>query len=169
LWGWRVPFLFGLLIGPVAYYLRHHVEETAEFRSTLVRKTPLRAAWADGKKRMLVTVAVVVLCTVAMYTILFMPTYAVRQLGLAPSGSFLATLLTGCIQIALIPVAGALAARYSIAILRVRAGGRSPAARITPKRAPPAFELLRPASRRTCCGRGADTAVRPDYFLPVIL
>src|SRR3954452_98905 len=112
LWGWRVPFLFGLLIGPVAYYLRHHVEETAEFRSALVRKAPLRAAWADGKKRMLITVGVVVLCTVAMYTILFMPTYAVRQLGLSPSGSFLATLLTGCIQIALIPVAGALSDRY---------------------------------------------------------
>jgi MFS transporter, MHS family, proline/betaine transporter len=111
-WGWRVPFIFGLLIGPVAYYLRHHVEETVEFRSTSTHAAPLREALADAKQRMLITIGVVVLCTVSMYTILFMPTYAVRQLGLPPSGSFLAALLTGSIQMAFIPVVGALSDRY---------------------------------------------------------
>jgi MFS transporter, MHS family, proline/betaine transporter len=110
-WGWRVPFIFGLLIGPVAYYLRHHVEETAEFRSTQIGTAPLREVFSDGKKRMLITFGTVVLCTVAMYTILFMPIYAVRQLGLPPSGSFLAALLTGSIQMVLIPVVGALSDR----------------------------------------------------------
>jgi MHS family proline/betaine transporter-like MFS transporter len=61
---------------------------------------------------MLITIGVVVLCTVSMYTILFMPTYAVRQLGLPASGSFLAALLTGSIQIAFIPIVGALSDRY---------------------------------------------------------
>ncbi|SDV48326.1 MFS transporter, partial [Chitinasiproducens palmae] len=27
-WGWRVPFFFGLIIGPVAYYIRRHTTET---------------------------------------------------------------------------------------------------------------------------------------------
>jgi MHS family proline/betaine transporter-like MFS transporter len=27
-WGWRVPFLFGLLIGPVGMYIRNHLNET---------------------------------------------------------------------------------------------------------------------------------------------
>jgi MHS family proline/betaine transporter-like MFS transporter len=111
-WGWRVPFIFGLLIAPVAYYLRHHVEETVEFRSTSVRQAPLREALADGKLRMLIAIGVVVLCTVSMYTILFMPTYAVRQLGLPASGSFLAALLTGSIQMVCIPIVGALSDRY---------------------------------------------------------
>jgi MFS transporter, MHS family, proline/betaine transporter len=111
-WGWRVPFIFGLLIAPIAYYLRHHVEETVEFRSTSIRNAPLREALADAKQRMLITIGVVVLCTVSMYTILFMPTYAVRQLGLPPSGSFLAALLTGSIQMVFIPVIGALSDRY---------------------------------------------------------
>src|SRR5947199_5926213 len=53
-WGWRIPFLFGLLIGPVGYYLRSHVEETAEFRSTHVRRAPLREAFLEGKKRLLI-------------------------------------------------------------------------------------------------------------------
>src|SRR5262245_30209012 len=43
-WGWRIPFLFGLMIGPVAYYIRRHVDETIEFQSTPSSKTPLREA-----------------------------------------------------------------------------------------------------------------------------
>src|SRR3974390_3438483 len=31
-WGWRVPFFFGLLIGPIGLYIRKHVGETPEFR-----------------------------------------------------------------------------------------------------------------------------------------
>ena len=65
-WGWRVPFIFGLLIAPVAYYLRHHVDETVEFRSTLVRTAPLREALGTGKERMLIATDIIVLCTVSM-------------------------------------------------------------------------------------------------------
>jgi MHS family proline/betaine transporter-like MFS transporter len=111
-WGWRIPFVFGLLIGPVAYYIRRHVDETTEFQSTQVSEAPLREALADGKNRLLIALGTVVLCTVAMYTILFMPTYATRQLGLPASGAFLATLLTGAIQVVLIPVVGALSDRH---------------------------------------------------------
>src|SRR5271155_4982054 len=32
-WGWRVPFLFGLLIGPIGLYLRRHMDETWDGRS----------------------------------------------------------------------------------------------------------------------------------------
>jgi MHS family proline/betaine transporter-like MFS transporter len=41
-----------------------------------------------------------------------MPTYATRTLGLAASGSFLASLITGAIQLMLIPVVGALSDRH---------------------------------------------------------
>ncbi len=111
-WGWRIPFIFGLLIGPVAYYIRSHLDETMEFRSTQISKAPLREALSESKKRLLIAFGTVVLCTVAMYTILFMPTYATRQLGLPASGSFLASLLTGAIQVVLIPIIGALTDRY---------------------------------------------------------
>jgi MHS family proline/betaine transporter-like MFS transporter len=111
-WGWRIPFAFGLLIGPVAYYIRRHLEETMEFRTTPVSKAPLREALLDSKYRLLISFGVVVLCTVGMYTVLFMPTYATRQLGLPPVGGFLASLLTGVIQVMLIPIIGALSDRH---------------------------------------------------------
>ena len=106
-WGWRVPFIFGLLIGPVAYYIRRHVDETVEFKAAATSAAPLREALSDTKRRLLISFGAVVLCTVAMYTVLFMPTYATRQLGLPASGAFLASLLTGIIQVVLIPIFGA--------------------------------------------------------------
>jgi MHS family proline/betaine transporter-like MFS transporter len=111
-WGWRIPFLFGLLIGPVAYYIRRHVEETVEFRAMRGKKAPLREAISNAKTRMLVSLGLVVLCTAGMYTLLFMPTYATQQLGMEASGAFSATLLASVIQVALIPLVGALSDRY---------------------------------------------------------
>ena len=111
-WGWRIPFIFGLLIGPVAYYIRRHLDETMEFQATQTSKAPLREVLADGKARLLVALGTVVLSTVATYTVLFMPTYATRNLGLPASGSYLASLLTGAIQLALIPVVGAFTDRH---------------------------------------------------------
>jgi len=110
-WGWRTPFIFGLLIGPIAYYLRRHVEEAPEFQSARRSEAPLREAFLNDRSRMLIGLGVVVLGTVATYMTLFMPSYAVRQLGLPAAGSFTAGLLYGVLQIVLIPIFGALSDR----------------------------------------------------------
>jgi len=111
-WGWRIPFIFGLLIGPVAYYLGRHVDETAEFRSLQDRSVSLLGSLSAAKTKLLVALGTVVLCTVVMYTTLFMPSFAIHRLGLPPAGSFLATLLSGAIQIILVPVFGAISDRH---------------------------------------------------------
>jgi MHS family proline/betaine transporter-like MFS transporter len=110
-WGWRIPFMFGLLIGPVAYYVRRRVDETAEFGSAQTVSAPLREAWAIAKMRVLIAIGLIVILTVAAYTAIFMPTYAIRELGLPATGGFLATLVAGAIQVAIVPVAGALSDR----------------------------------------------------------
>jgi MFS transporter, MHS family, proline/betaine transporter len=43
-WGWRIPFLLGLAIGPVGLYIRRHLDETAASRS-------IRGAEAGAKSR----------------------------------------------------------------------------------------------------------------------
>jgi MHS family proline/betaine transporter-like MFS transporter len=111
-WGWRVPFIFGLLIGPVAYYIRRHLDETLEFQSVQRSQSPLTETMRDGKLRVLVSFGVVVLCNVMMYTVLFMPTYASRQLGLPASNGFIASLLTGAIQVLLIPIVGSFSDKH---------------------------------------------------------
>src|SRR5476651_107550 len=96
-WGWRVPFIFGLLIGPVAYYIRTRLDETPEFLASVPTTTPLRDTFALNKERLLIAIGTVVLGTVATYLVLFMPTYAIRQLGLAPSVAFTRILLISAV------------------------------------------------------------------------
>ncbi|MEW9583070.1 MFS transporter [Paraburkholderia sp. DGU8] len=111
-WGWRVPFVFGLLIGPVAWYIRTKLDETPEFLAAQATTTPLRDTFTSQKLRLLIAIGVVVLGTVSTYLVLFMPTYGVKQLGLAPSVAFAAIALTGAIQMVFSPIIGHLSDRH---------------------------------------------------------
>ncbi len=112
-WGWRIPFFFGLLIGPVAIYIRRSLEESGEFdhRPAAAAASPLATAFGVQKGRMLTALGLVVLGTIASYTTLFMPTFAIRQLGIAASWGFTATLLVGAIQFCFVPLFGSLSDR----------------------------------------------------------
>ncbi|TAL98300.1 MAG: MFS transporter [Paraburkholderia sp.] len=111
-WGWRVPFFFGLLIGPVAWYIRTRLDETPEFLAAETTTTPLRDTFASHKLRLVIAIGLVVLGTVSTYLVLFMPTYGVKQLGLSPSVSFAAILLVGAIQLVFAPVVGHVSDRH---------------------------------------------------------
>jgi len=94
-WGWRVPFFFGLLIGPIGLYIRKHLGETPEFRDQGPAHAPLRQMFANHWDRLLMCIGIVVLSTSSNYIILYMPTYAIRQLHLPQSLAFTATLIGG--------------------------------------------------------------------------
>jgi MHS family proline/betaine transporter-like MFS transporter len=105
-WGWRVPFFFGLLIGPIGLYIRRRVDETPEFERQRGQVSPIREVLGSQKERVLVSVGALVLTTSANYMILYMPTYASRQLGLPPSYGFIGTLATGAVITVLTPFVG---------------------------------------------------------------
>ncbi|SEJ95918.1 MFS transporter [Paraburkholderia diazotrophica] len=111
-WGWRVPFFFGLLIGPVAWYIRTKLDETPEFLAAETTQTPIRDTFASQKARLFIGMGIVVLGTVSTYLVLYMPTYAIKQLGLAPSVAFAAISLVGVIQLVFSPIVGHLSDRY---------------------------------------------------------
>src|SRR5579859_1587330 len=53
-WGWRLPFVFGLLVGPVGYYIRSHLDETPEFLALRKEREAGEAArQAAGKRQAL--------------------------------------------------------------------------------------------------------------------
>ena len=110
-WGWRIPFAFGLIIGPIGYFIRRNLEETAEFTAGKPQPRPFRSLVQHDSARLFVAIGLIVFGTVAMYTIVFMPTFAARQLGLSMPKSFLAGSLTGILQLILVPVFGALSDR----------------------------------------------------------
>ena len=112
-WGWRIPFFFGLLIGPIAIYIRRSLEASGDSApvATEAQSSPPANAFGAQKGQMLTALGLVVLGTIASYTTLFMPTFAVRQLGIPAPWGFTATLLVGAIQFAFVPVFGSLSDR----------------------------------------------------------
>jgi MHS family proline/betaine transporter-like MFS transporter len=94
-WGWRIPFFFGLLIGPIGLYIRKHVGETPEFREQGPANAPVRQMFVEHWDRLLMCIGIVILSTSSNYIILYMPTYAIKQLHLPQSLGFTATLIGG--------------------------------------------------------------------------
>lgn len=112
-WGWRLPFVFGLLVGPVGFYIRRHLDETPEFvaeqkKTTAHPEATFKSQWVN----LLLAVGVVAQSTVSVYVLqLYMPTYAVKQLHLPAAQSFSVVVLNGGLQFLLSPVMGALSDR----------------------------------------------------------
>jgi len=94
-WGWRIPFFFGLLIGPIGLYIRKHVGETPEFREQGPANAPVRQMFVEHWDRLLMCIGIVILSTSSNYIILYMPTYAIKQLHLPQSLGFTATMIGG--------------------------------------------------------------------------
>ncbi|MFD1561300.1 MFS transporter [Paraburkholderia silviterrae] len=113
-WGWRVPFYFGLVLGPIGYYIRSHLDETPEFlanREAMVTQRPVDETNQPAGRRwldLLLAVGIVAQSTVGVYILqLYMPLYAVKQLHMAAATSFGVVVLNGGLQFALSPVMGA--------------------------------------------------------------
>jgi MHS family proline/betaine transporter-like MFS transporter len=111
-WGWRLPFIFGLCVVPVSLYIRRVVPDVDAAERTTAR-SPIREALTGHRRYLLLGIGAFALVTVANYCLAFyLPTYAVRNLGLPPVSAFAGTLLIGAIQTLLAPFFGALSDRY---------------------------------------------------------
>jgi MFS transporter, MHS family, proline/betaine transporter len=113
-WGWRIPFLFGVLIGPIGYYIRSHLDETPEFlamrqrRDDPAKPTDPTASFGSQWVNLLLAIGIVAQSTVGVYVLqLYMPMYAVKQLHMPAAVSFGAVVLNGGLQLILSPVMGA--------------------------------------------------------------
>jgi MHS family proline/betaine transporter-like MFS transporter len=112
-WGWRVPFIIGMLVAPVGYYIRLRIEETPEFASEKRHaNTPLRDVVREYPRAVLSSLLMVVLWTVCTYVILFyIPTYVVKYLHMPQREGFISGIVSGAVLMAMAPVFGALSDR----------------------------------------------------------
>jgi MFS family permease len=114
-WGWRIPFLFGLVIGPVGLYIRSSLSETQAFlRSDQASQSRGAAgrALTSHIKQILVCFGIVVSGTISFYVILvYIPTFARTQLQLPLDQAFLAQAIGLACEVAVIPICGALSDR----------------------------------------------------------
>lgn len=93
-WGWRVPFLVGLLLVPLALYLRHAMPETLHAAPPQAINSGVTGL---KRKRALIGLAVLVVIggTVSTYVGNFMTTYAITTLKMSPVLAMGATVVGG--------------------------------------------------------------------------
>lgn len=113
-WGWRIPFAVGLLIAPVAYYIRRHLPETKAFVESRERYRAGKMATLFRRHSLgiLVGIALASIVNGAAYVLLvYAPTYVVRTLQLPMYVSFLTLVVSGGISMLCTPLMGMLADR----------------------------------------------------------
>jgi MFS transporter, MHS family, proline/betaine transporter len=114
-WGWRLPFVVGLLIAPVGIYIRRHVEEPAEFVASQQRapaRLSIMRMLASNLRGVLVTFGLIICGTITYYVLLvYMPTFAQKQLGLTLAEAFKVQVIALLCLTAIVPLFGALSDR----------------------------------------------------------
>jgi MHS family proline/betaine transporter-like MFS transporter len=106
-WGWRVPYVFGLLVGPVGLYIRSRISETADFEaSRLQSKESPGKILAREPVRVLLALGASIVSNSSYYLLLYIPTYGVKNLHLPASTTFIATLVGGIALAVFSPIAG---------------------------------------------------------------
>ena len=116
-WGWRLPFLGGLLVGVVGWQMRRGSEETPEFarlqRAGLIEQRPALQALREMPGRVLQLAGIVLLFGVAIYTLfVWMPTYLTHFVKPPVPHALLINTLCMVLLIATMPIAGLLADRF---------------------------------------------------------
>ncbi|WP_321846577.1 MFS transporter [Paraburkholderia bannensis] len=111
-WGWRLPFVGGLLIAPVGLYIRSKLDETHEAEPDA--PSPLGTLMREHGGKVVKGILAVTAGTVGMYLVVFfMPTYMIRVLKMPPSLSLLSGCATGVTMLIASLVSGRLADRLT--------------------------------------------------------
>ncbi|MBN3812737.1 MFS transporter [Paraburkholderia sp. Ac-20347] len=105
-WGWRLPFFFGLLIGPVGLYLRRFLQDAEDFTQAEHSASPVRTVLAQQKRLVLTAIGLLTVSTAVNYLLQYVPTFAIRELHLPATTGFAATMLGGVILTVVTPFAG---------------------------------------------------------------
>jgi MHS family proline/betaine transporter-like MFS transporter len=109
-WGWRIPFLFGVLVGPVGIYIRNHLEDATPPPSAK-HESVVGKVFREQKLRVVLAIGALAVSTAVNYLVIYMPTYVVKTLNLAPSVGFEATLAAAIAVTILTPIAGSISDR----------------------------------------------------------
>ncbi|WP_341313626.1 MFS transporter [Paraburkholderia sp. IMGN_8] len=109
-WGWRVPFILGLIIGPIGFYIRRHLADSEAFlhAQKTARRATLGEVLSSHSREILCGLGAVIALTVTIYVLIsYLPTFAVKQLKLPYAQSFYAVIVGNLLLTVLSPLTGA--------------------------------------------------------------
>ncbi|WP_338828712.1 MFS transporter [Bradyrhizobium sp. 27S5] len=120
-WGWRVPFILGILIGPTGWYLRRRCDESPEFQAYLAekaataqprRQTTLGQLFSEHPRELIASFCLIAAGTAINYVnAIFLPTYAVAELKLPLLNAQLGLLVVSVVNAGVAVACGALSDR----------------------------------------------------------
>jgi MFS transporter, MHS family, proline/betaine transporter len=115
-WGWRIPFILGMVVALVGLYLRLRVEDTPAFRiieeKEEITEAPVKESFTAHWRESLTAIGFTVAWTVAYYILLtYMPTYVSETLGIPLTQALLSNAIGLVVLMALIPFTAALSDR----------------------------------------------------------
>lgn len=106
-WGFRIPFMIGLLIGPVGYWLRRETEETPVFQHSAHSKRPAVLVLWTYPVRILLAATTICAGTAGTYLALYLPTYAQTELHMPASSSLALPILGNLVALGVTPLVAA--------------------------------------------------------------
>ncbi|RQR51603.1 MFS transporter [Burkholderia sp. Bp9140] len=115
-WGWRIPFVLGIVAAPVGMLIRRRLEETLSDSASggTHRRGALKAALTTHLRLTILGTFAELGGSVSVYiTAFFLPSHAVRALHLSPTASVVSGMVSSLVLFAAAPIAGKLADRYS--------------------------------------------------------
>ncbi|MFM0226593.1 MFS transporter [Paraburkholderia dipogonis] len=121
-WGWRVPFVIGMAMGPIGIYIRRHLNETLpgvedgaapqSGEGVAAASQPVRKLFREHSRVITTGVLTTIGGTAANYIVLFyLSTYAIRILHLPMSSALWAAWTAAVVTVICSPFAGALSDR----------------------------------------------------------
>jgi len=119
-WGWRIPYIFGMLVGPAGLYIRAKIVETPEFvEAELPPTIPISDLLRRHPLPVLLALGISIISNASFYILAYIPTYGQKTLHLPASTGFTATLVGGTILAIGCPLAGYWSDRISRPLLMV--------------------------------------------------
>ncbi|MFC6377114.1 MFS transporter [Tatumella sp. JGM118] len=114
-WGWRIPFIFGLTILPVAIYIRRNLHDTLENKAEAVKKNTrylLTDVFTQHRGLIISGIFMLSGSTITQYFLIYMTTYAMNDLHFSSGIAMSSTILIGICVVLFSLAGGWMADRY---------------------------------------------------------
>jgi MFS transporter, MHS family, proline/betaine transporter len=106
-WGWRIPFLLGVVLGPVGYYVRKNVKESPTFRKSIEK--PEAMSRGQFWRAVLHGFSFLIFWSVASYMVaVYMPAFATKYAHIDASVALWSGTINLAMVVVLAPFAGLL-------------------------------------------------------------
>ncbi len=117
-WGWRVPFLLGILIAPVGFYIRRNLDETLDSEDahgtmSAVLSDVLHRHWV----KVVLCIFVISGATITQYFFVYTTTYALTTLGYSQTIAMTSNLTLGVVGVCAAVGGGMLADRFGLKLI----------------------------------------------------